>query len=152
MLDQEGIDLDFNQTEKDAITFAVCALKTELNKTLPGNMVAWSSDVGSYFDYAALTEKGCVDLWMDMAYCWCIDYEDHSTTRDRAPTPIDFIADIVSTYEKKFKVCTCCQCYNSLVRLPFRRCTLTSGTGACLEARSDLSLVRVQLPVRRQGR
>ena len=28
-------------------------------------------------------------------------------------------------YEKKFKVCTCCQCYNSLGRLPFRRCTLT---------------------------
>ncbi len=57
LLDQEAIDLDFNQTEKDAITFAVCALKSELNKTLPGNMVAWTSDVGAYFDYAALTEK-----------------------------------------------------------------------------------------------
>ncbi len=57
LLDQEAIDLDFNQTEKDAITFAVCALKSELNKTLPGNMVAWTSDVGAYFDYKALTEQ-----------------------------------------------------------------------------------------------
>eukprot|EP01043_Picozoa_sp_COSAG02_P041694 COSAG02_NODE_3478_length_6673_cov_14.589747_6_plen_287_part_00 len=57
LLDQEAIDLDFNQTEKDAITFAICALKSELNTTLPGNMVAWTSDVGAYFDYAALTEK-----------------------------------------------------------------------------------------------
>jgi hypothetical protein len=27
LLDQEAIDLDMNQTEKDAITYAVCALK-----------------------------------------------------------------------------------------------------------------------------
>jgi len=67
-------------------------------------MVAWTSDVGAYFDYAALTEQGCVDLWLDMAYAWCIDYEAHSSTRNRAPTPLPFIDDIIHTYETTFKV------------------------------------------------
>ena len=102
MLDQEGIDLDFNQTEKDAITFAVCALKKELNKTLPGNMLAWSVDVGAYFDYAAMAEQGCIDLFMDMAYCWCIDYEDHSTTRNRAP-----VRPHSATATPKIALCHC---------------------------------------------
>ena len=59
---------DFNDTEKAAITFAVCSLKKALNKTLPGNMVTWTTDVGAYFDYATMTAEGCVDLWLDMAY------------------------------------------------------------------------------------
>jgi len=67
-------------------------------------MVAWTSDVGAYFDYAALTEQGCVDLWLDMPYAWCIDYEAHSSTRNRAPTPLPFIDDIIHTYETTFKV------------------------------------------------
>ena len=104
LLDQEGIDVDFNETEKEAITFAVCALKQALNKTLPGNMVAWTTDVGAYFDYATMTSQGCVDLWLDMAYQWCVDYEAHSETRNRAPTPLAFIDEIVETYETKFKV------------------------------------------------
>lgn len=48
--------------ERDAITFAICELKRELNKTLPGNMVAWSSDTGDYFDYKTLTEGSVVLL------------------------------------------------------------------------------------------
>ena len=145
LLDQEAIDLDFNQTEKDAITFAICSLKKALNKTLPGNMLAWTADVGAYvslticahafvafttrlykkstvpsvlaalesaevvfdwrqFDYATMTEEGCVDLWLDMAYCWCVTAEGHSATRNRSPTPLAFIDEIVETYETKFKV------------------------------------------------
>jgi hypothetical protein len=104
LLDQEAIDIDMNQTEKEAITFAVCALKSALNKTLPGNMVAWTTDVGAYFDYATMTQQGCVDLWLDMAYSWCVDYETHSQTRNRAPTPMSFIDEIVQIYETKFEV------------------------------------------------
>jgi len=49
-------------------------------------------------DYAAMTEQGCVDLWLDMAYCWCVSYEAHSDTRNRAPTPLPFVDDIINTY------------------------------------------------------
>jgi hypothetical protein len=67
-------------------------------------LLAWTTDVGAYFDYGALIEQGCVDLFLDMAYCWCVDYESHSSTRNRAPTPMPFIDEIITTYETKFKV------------------------------------------------
>ena len=33
------------------------ALKKALNKTLPGNMLAWTTDTGKYFDYATPINK-----------------------------------------------------------------------------------------------
>ena len=39
-----------------------------------------------------------------MAYDWCVDYEAHSATRNRAPTPLLFIDEIIQTYEKTYKV------------------------------------------------
>ena len=64
MLDQEGIGGPPIGTvaERTAITYAVCELKAALNKSIPGSMVAWSTDTGPYFDYAAMTNQGCVDL------------------------------------------------------------------------------------------
>ena len=106
LLDIEGVHVP-TAKERDAITFAVCALKRALNATLPGNMVAWSSDPGPYFDYAALTSGGCVDLWLDMAYSWCVTAESHSALRNRANAPLPFLTGlggIVDTYTNRFGV------------------------------------------------
>ena len=95
-----------NKTFKDAVTFAVCELKSALNKTLEGNMLAWTTDTGDYFDYHAMSAGGCVDYFLDMFY-WCIDYEIHATWRNRANSPYGFIdmpGGIVDTYEQKFGV------------------------------------------------
>jgi hypothetical protein len=65
MQDMEGIGgppLGPTQ-ERAAITYAVCALKRELNKTVPGNYQAWTTDTGAYFDYATMTAQGCIDIW-----------------------------------------------------------------------------------------
>ena len=106
LLDIEGVTVP-TAKERDAITFAVCALKRALNATLPGNMVAWSSDTGPYFNYAALTSGGCVDLWLDMAYSWCVTAETHSAQRNRANAPLPFLTDpggIIDTYTGLFGV------------------------------------------------
>ena len=106
LLDIEGVHVP-TKKEKAAITFAVCALKRELNKTLPGNLLAWTTDVGAYFDYKAMTEGGCVDLWLDMAYSWCVPQETHSATRNRANAPMPFLTGkggIIDTYTNHFSV------------------------------------------------
>ena len=106
LLDIEGVTVP-SQKERDAITFAVCALKTALNATLPGSMVAWTTDTGNYFDYAAMTRGGCVDLWLDMAYSWCVPEETHSALRNRANAPLPFLTGaggIVETYTQRFGV------------------------------------------------
>jgi hypothetical protein len=48
--------------------------------------------------HVMLLSQGCVDLWLDMAYSWCTDYESHSSTRNRSPTPLSFIDEIIQTY------------------------------------------------------
>ena len=109
LLDMEGPGMAVgatNKTFRDAVTFAVCALKAELNKTLPGNVLYWTTDTGPYFDYHAMTVNGCVDMWLDMFY-WCIDYELHATYRNRANSPMPFITmpgGIIDTYVHKFGV------------------------------------------------
>jgi hypothetical protein len=95
--------------EKAVITFAVCELKRALNRTLPGSWQLWTTDTGAYFDYAAMTEQGCIDMWLDMAYSWSIDTEEHSPTRNRAQAPLPFLVtgepdSITEIYTKKFGV------------------------------------------------
>jgi hypothetical protein len=111
-LDMEGIgrgkgpDKD-NPAIVDAITYAVCQLRSELNRTIPGNLAAWTTDVGNYFDYKAMTDRGCIDIWLDMAYSWCVTEEYHSLTRNRANAPLPFVSgpgSIVDTYTRKFGV------------------------------------------------
>ena len=79
----------------------MCELKRELNASLPGALLAWTTDTGGYFDYAEMTARGCVDLWLDMDYSRCSAVETHSTTRNRSPAPIDFTAEIVQNYKSK---------------------------------------------------
>ena len=33
---------------------------------------ARASPQGNYFDYKELTDKECVDMWLDMDYCTCM--------------------------------------------------------------------------------
>ena len=54
----------------DAIYYAVCTLKRELQSLLPYAQIIWTADTGPYFPYEKLTTDGCVDLWLDMAYDW----------------------------------------------------------------------------------
>lgn len=88
-------------SERSLITAAVCELKRELNASMPGALLAWTADTGGYFDFAELTAKGCVDLWLDMDYSRCSAVETHSSTRNRSPAPIDFTAEIVQNYKNK---------------------------------------------------
>ena len=93
LLDMEGPGMsrgDTNTTFKDAITFGVCELKRALNKTLEGNMLAWTTNPGHSFDYHAMSAGGCLDYFLDMFY-WCIDYEIHAVWRNRANSPYDYI-------------------------------------------------------------
>ena len=87
--------------ERTLITAAVCELKRELNASMPGALLAWTADTGGYFDFAELTAKGCVDLWLDMDYSRCSAVETYSSTRNRSPAPIDFTAEIVQNYKNK---------------------------------------------------
>ena len=75
----------------DAIFFAVCQLKGALSARLPQARIFWTADTGPYFPVANLTSAGCVDVWLDMAYDWCIGQEEHSALRNRANSPWAFI-------------------------------------------------------------
>ena len=92
----------------DAIFFAVCQLKEELTARLPHAIILWTADTGPYFPVANLTEAGCVDTWLDMAYDWCVGQEYHSAIRNRANSPWAFIdqgpTNIVETWTGDFEV------------------------------------------------
>ena len=107
-LDMEGIGRSIGPPEDyDAITYGVCQLRAELNRTIPGALMTWTTDVGAYFDYKAMTDRTCVDIWLDMAYAWCITTEAHSMTRNRAQVPLPFVTgpgSIVDTYTNHFGV------------------------------------------------
>ena len=46
MLDMEGIGRGIGPPKDyDAITYAVCKLKAEINRTIPGNVMMWTTDV-----------------------------------------------------------------------------------------------------------
>ena len=72
LLDMEGIGGPPLGPDKmlDAIYYAVCTLKRELQSLLPYAQIIWTADTGPYFPYEKLTTDGCVDLWLDMAYDW----------------------------------------------------------------------------------
>ena len=66
---------------------------------------------GAYFDYATMTEDGCVDLWLDMAYSLAVNVEQHSLSRNRAQAPLPFLVgsdadkeSVISKYTTKFGV------------------------------------------------
>ena len=42
-------------------------------------MLAWTTDTGPYFDFGEMTDRRCVDLWLDMDYSRCQGPETHST-------------------------------------------------------------------------
>ncbi len=59
------------------------------------------------FEYKKLTDGGCVDIWLDMAYCWAVTAETHSRTRNRAQAPLPFLVgpgSIVETYTQTYGV------------------------------------------------
>jgi hypothetical protein len=128
LLDIEGVHVP-TQKERSAITFAVCALKRALNATLPGHLLAWTTDTGNYFDYAEMTKAGCVDLWLDMAYSWCVTAETHSALRNRANAPMPFLTgpgSIIDTYTSRFGV----PLQKLGILLPWYGCAFDcSGTG-----------------------
>jgi hypothetical protein len=88
-------------SERTLITAAVCELRAALNASLPGAMLAWTVDTGFYFDFKEMTDRRCVDLWLDMDYSRCESEEKHSLTSNRAPAPISFTAAVVQNYAAK---------------------------------------------------
>ena len=100
LLDAEGSGSTSNQTQRAAVTAAVCELRAELRKALPGALLAWTVDTGGYFDYKAMTDGDCVDLWLAMEYCWCTGWASavFSLTRNRAPAPLPFLNFTVETF------------------------------------------------------
>ena len=55
---------------------------------------------GPYFDFGEMTERRCVDLWLDMDYSRCQGVETHSTMANRAPAPIGFTDHIVTNCKR----------------------------------------------------
>jgi len=110
LLDMEGIGGPPLGPEEmlDAITFAVCTLKSELVKHLPYGRIYWTADTGPYYDYDTLTRDGCVDLWIDMAYDWCVANELNIDYRNRANSPLPYINQhpdsIVPMYTEQYNV------------------------------------------------
>ena len=47
-----------------------------------------------------MTDRRCVDLWLDMDYSRCQGAETHSTMANRAPAPIDFTDHIVTNCKR----------------------------------------------------
>ena len=98
LLDMEGggdSQVPHNQTQRDAITAAVCALKQQLSAQIPGSVLYWTTDTGDYFDYGEMIKKECVDMFADMAYCLCA-----ADGHNRANTPLPVISHIVDTYQE----------------------------------------------------
>lgn len=55
---------------------------------------------GPYFDFGEMTERRCVDLWLDMDYSRCQGVETHGLIANRAPAPIDFTDHIVTNCKR----------------------------------------------------
>ena len=51
-----------------AIAFGVCELRRWLNQTVPGSLVAWTTEDSRLADYGAIAEAGCVDFYLEMEY------------------------------------------------------------------------------------
>jgi hypothetical protein len=67
-------------------------------------LLFWSA---AYFDYKTMTDQGCIDMWLDMAYSWSIPDEEHSLLRNRAEAPLPFLVgpgSIVDIYNNSFGV------------------------------------------------
>ena len=61
----------------------------------------------AYFDYEKMTDEGCIDMWLDMAYSWSIPSEEHDLRRNRAEAPMPFLVgpkSIVDIYNRSFGV------------------------------------------------
>jgi hypothetical protein len=82
MLDAEGAYTVTHPKLRAAVTAGVCALKSALNKALPGSVLYWTVDTGNYFDYKTMIDKQCVDMFLDMDYCLC-------NTDSRANAPLE---------------------------------------------------------------
>ena len=93
LLDAEGAYTVGKPKVKAAVTKAVCTLKAALHTVLPQAVLYWTADTGPYFDYATLTNDGCVDLWLDMDYCRC------SPTNRGGNAALSSIAGITDTYK-----------------------------------------------------
>ena len=110
LLDMEGIGGPPLGPESmlDAIYYAICTLKQELTKKLSYSKIYWTADTGPYFPYEDLTTDGCVDMWIDMAYDWCVAQELNIDYRNRANSPLPYINTvddtIVPTYTKTYNV------------------------------------------------
>ena len=87
--------------ERTLITTAVCELKTALTAAIPGSKLVWTVDTGPYFDFKEMTERDCVDTWLDMDYSRCASVEKHSLTSNRATAPVAFTASIVENFKAK---------------------------------------------------
>ena len=63
--------------------------------------------MAAYFDYGKMTDEGCIDMWLDMAYSWSIPNEEHDLRRNRAEAPMPFLVgpkSIVDIYSRSFGV------------------------------------------------